>query len=205
MTESMGLDGKDPSSNKDFAAWSRMPDQLKKIGGAVVMIDHTPKDGSKTALGAVHKKNGLDGAMYFVQSVAYFGRGRTGTSKVHCAKDRNGHVREVSEGKDGLVACLTIASNPEDYTITWSVGLPSENAGDSSGSDLTAKDIDGGKIPALKKQIRAVLGKDGPLNKTAIRSHKKVTGSFTDIAAALAELVEERSVVLEGKRYRITS
>lgn len=66
-------------------------------GAAVLSCDHVVKDPNgrgRYALGSIHKGNAIDGALFLVENVEPFGRGRVGRSRLYAVKDRPGHLRQ---------------------------------------------------------------------------------------------------------------
>jgi hypothetical protein len=74
----------------------RLVKPCTRVGAAVLSLDHVVKDAerrARTALGSVHKVNGLSGALILVENAEPFGRGQRGRSHVHIMKDRPGFLR----------------------------------------------------------------------------------------------------------------
>ena len=74
----------------------RLVKPCTRVGAAVLSLDHVVKDAerrARTALGSVHKVNGLSGALILLENAEPFGRGQRGRSHVHVMKDRPGFLR----------------------------------------------------------------------------------------------------------------
>lgn len=108
----------------DVATWIKRLRRWGSNGAAVVQIDHVVKSAEargRYAIGSVHKMNAVDGAVYGIDGIKPFGRGKTGASKIVVMKDRPGAVRGALDGK--TVAEVEFASEPETGLVT--VGLAS--------------------------------------------------------------------------------
>ena len=88
---------------------------LARTGAAVVTIDHVgheQKDPLRAA-GSFRKMAAINGAAYLVEMVREMGRGRSGMTKLTCAKDRGGHY-----ARGQVVAELTIDATTSPYIWT---------------------------------------------------------------------------------------
>jgi hypothetical protein len=137
VTEAMTLHGLELKDNTDVAAFGRMlPRWIAARGPAAVALDHVVKDREARgghAIGAVHKLNGLNGAMYMLENKAPFGIGLTGLSRVLIRKDRPGQLRRHGiPFRDGLFwyADLQVRSHDEDFA---EASLPAAAADGGSG------------------------------------------------------------------------
>lgn len=121
VTEAMGIHGYDLNSNSDVALfYDRLPRWIADHGPAVVMIDHVVKDTEKQgrfAIGGQHKLAGIDGVGYVVKMLQPFARGKRGLARVNVAKDRAGHVRERTIGKDNIAEFTLDATRGDGSTI----------------------------------------------------------------------------------------
>ena len=122
VTEAMTLHGLELKDNSDVASFGRMlPRWIAARGPAAVALDHVVKDRESRgghAIGAVHKLNGLNGAMYLLENKTPFGIGLTGLSRVLIRKDRPGQLRRHGiPSHDGLFwyADLQVRSHHEDF------------------------------------------------------------------------------------------
>lgn len=97
VTEAMAMHGFNPLDNEQTAQFGRLLVRpLMDSGAAVVSLDHVTKDREtrgRYAIGAVHKLNGLNGAMYQLANREPIGLGRTGRSGLHLVKDRPARLR----------------------------------------------------------------------------------------------------------------
>jgi hypothetical protein len=136
VTEAMTTEGLDLMGNTDVAIWMRrLPKRLARMGPAVVVIDHLPKDRTnqgRYAIGAQHKLSGLDGATYKFQIVHYFSRA-TGTEPVEgratitVEKDRVGYIRGHCVDPKDVVGDLILTAYP-DGGVSGSIEVPTEGA-----------------------------------------------------------------------------
>ncbi|WP_051866255.1 AAA family ATPase [Streptosporangium roseum] len=122
VTEGMTLHGYDPLNNKEVAAFGQMlAKPITLTGAAVVSLDHVTKDREnrgRYAIGAVHKLNGLNGAMYSLENREPFGVGTTGRSGLYISKDRPGQLRRhslPSAGDRKWFADLVVTSHHESF------------------------------------------------------------------------------------------
>lgn len=123
VTEAMSDIGLDPLSGTDVAAYyAGSPRWLARTGAAVVLIDHVTKSTEgrgRWAIGSERKVSGLTGAGYGFETLAPFGRGRTGTVKITVAKDRCGHIRQHAGAKN-VIVMAELRSWPDDgVTVTF--------------------------------------------------------------------------------------
>ena len=123
VTNAMDIEGLDPMSNMDTAAWIRL--QVKpftRAGASVVAVDHKPKNGeaaSRYAIGAQHKLAALDGVAYNVEAIQQPARhtGKNmepiyGRIRLTITKDRAGAVRGAV-GPGNVAADLDIRIDPD--------------------------------------------------------------------------------------------
>jgi AAA domain len=95
------MGGLSSNSDTDVADFmSSLPKWAARLGPAVVVIDHTPKDGSNRngPQGSQHKRAAVDGAAYYVEPVAIFKRSGEGLSLVWLNKDKQGGVGQHANG-----------------------------------------------------------------------------------------------------------
>lgn len=121
ITEAMNLAKLKILDNDDVATfYGSLPRMLARTGIAVVMIDHVPKNRDATVpggIGAQHKRAGIDGASYLVETTEVFGRGRRGTARITVDKDKGGHVRGFAA--DGRrVATLVVDSTRSPLAVS---------------------------------------------------------------------------------------
>ncbi|WP_367575299.1 AAA family ATPase [Streptomyces griseoaurantiacus] len=106
VTEAMSLFGLDPLKLDDVPRFTRqMIRPLVLAGAAVVALDHVVKAADsrgRYAIGSAHKLNGLNGAMYVLETVQRIRVGETGRSRVRVSKDRPAGIRRHAlPGRDG--------------------------------------------------------------------------------------------------------
>jgi len=192
VTEAMTLHGLELKDNSDVAAFGRMlPRWIAGRGSAAIALDHVVKDREARgghAIGAVHKLNGLNGAMYLLENKAPFGIGLTGRSRVLIRKDRPGQLRRHGiQSHDGLFwyADVEVRSHHEDFAET---SLPAPE--DGSGGVFRPTAI----MTAISKALTAA---PSGLSKNAIEG--AVTGKATTVRYALELLVSEGYVATERR------
>lgn len=104
VTEAMVMNNLELLDNGDIARfYAALPKRLARAGCCVVVIDHVPKDKTrrgKGGLGGQHKRAGIDGASYNLETVKPFARGLDGEVKLTVDKDRGGFIRSASIGGD---------------------------------------------------------------------------------------------------------
>lgn len=116
VTEAYSLHGLSIASAEDAATWFRDFSRQFQVrptpdynGPAIVELDHVVKsrdDRNGWTIGTQHKKAGIKGAMYIVESVRPFGKGKHGVSRLFLAKDSPGGVDWVRAGKRRYVGDL---------------------------------------------------------------------------------------------------
>lgn len=93
--EAMGLEGKKVNDDLDNALWTRRyPRFIANLGPAVILIDHVVKNKETRGLdpaGSYRKRAAITGAAYLAEPAVEFGIGRSGRSRLTCAKDRAGN------------------------------------------------------------------------------------------------------------------
>jgi hypothetical protein len=96
VSEAMYLHGWMGNDTDGAAAYRRhLVKPCTAAGAAVLSADHVPKDQDKqgrSAIGSIHKGNGLTGSLIKLENVEAFGRDRRGASKVFVTKDRPGYL-----------------------------------------------------------------------------------------------------------------
>lgn len=129
VTEAMSQNGWSIKENDDVALFlASLPRVFARAGAAVIQIDHVVKnkaDRGDDAIGGIHKRAGIDGASYKLETLRPFGRGMAGAARITVTKDRPGHVRpncvagktvgEVRLASIGDTVTLTVAS-PDSIT-----------------------------------------------------------------------------------------
>lgn len=110
VTEAYSLHSLNINAAEDAARWFRQFSRQFVVepsegydGPAIVELDHVIKsrdDRNGWTIGTQHKKAGIKGAMYLVESVAPFGKGKHGRSRLLLGKDSPGGVAWVPFGKN---------------------------------------------------------------------------------------------------------
>jgi hypothetical protein len=110
VTEAFALHGLSINSAEEAAMWFRnfaRQFQVKPTpeydGPAIVELDHVVKSHESRngwAIGSIHKKAGIKGAAYQVVTVAPFGKGKHGISRLLLEKDSPGGVEWVAFGRN---------------------------------------------------------------------------------------------------------
>ncbi|GAA2875692.1 hypothetical protein GCM10010517_36650 [Streptosporangium fragile] len=198
VTEGMTLHGLDPLSNKDVAQFGQMlVKPITTLGAAVVSLDHVTKDKEsrgRYAIGAVHKLNGLNGAMYSLENREPFGVGVTGRSGLYISKDRPGQLRRhslPSAGDRKWFGDLVVTSHHEQF-VEVTIEPP---AGHSKDSAFRPTHV-------MAKIANALKDKPAGLSKSAIEG--AVGGKHEVARLALETLVNEGYVRIErhGNAHR---
>lgn len=177
VTEAMGLDVLDFTSNVDIAKWiGALPRPLARAGAAVLVIDHVVKDREgrgRYAIGGQHKLAGSDVA-YSAEVVEPFGRGRNGRVKLTVQKDRPGHVRGFAE--DGKAAARVELASLADGAVSVTLEPP-----DGKGATF--------RPTVLMARVSQAVTETPGLSTRALR--EAVTGNNDAKALALELLVAE--------------
>lgn len=126
VTEVMSINGWKVNEQEDVARlYNEMAKWFTSLGPAVVMIDHVVKSNDNRglhAIGAQHKRAGIDGASYIVTNADDFGYGKHGRSTLRLAKDKNGTVRSAVD--KGEVGTFHITSDPVTHAVEAWIDLP---------------------------------------------------------------------------------
>lgn len=116
VAEALSQNGWKENEGADIVAfYEALPRWLARQGPAVVLIDHVVKakeDQGRYARGSGAKLAGVDGAVYKVETISPFGRGKSGRSRIVVKKDRIGWIRREA-GAQHVVAELVVVSNPD--------------------------------------------------------------------------------------------
>lgn len=121
FNEAMTLLGLDINSNNDVTKFGQVVLRpLKKLGAAVLTIDHVPKSKENRgnyAIGAQAKRALIDGTAIAVEVLAPFGRGQNGELRLSVTKDRPGHVRAISLGAKAAGVAHLRSAGPDKVRI----------------------------------------------------------------------------------------
>jgi hypothetical protein len=185
VTECMMLHGWDPNVGTDVARFLEFyPRRMASTGAALIFIDHVSKSESshkRSAIGSVHKLNGIDGASYTFEGIRPFGRGMEGVSALFVNKDRPGFVRP--HANDRMIAEMHAASVSENGAVTITLDPPV--LGDDS------------RPRVLMERISRLLEEASePMRVRAVR--EAVTGQTKHKDLALKFLIEDGYVEAEA-------
>jgi len=114
--EGLALGGAKPNADEEVATWFReVPRRIADQGPAVLLLDHTAKanGGELWPIGSQRKRAAINGAQFYIETLAPFSRDRAGAAKLICAKDRHGHYRLGEK-----VATLRVTPDPDGLRIT---------------------------------------------------------------------------------------
>src|SRR5690606_18873801 len=134
---------------------------LARTGAAVVTIDHVgheQKDPLRAA-GSFRKMAAINGAAYLVEMVREMGRGRSGMTKLTCAKDRGGHY-----ARGQVVAELTIDATTSPYIWTLTPPVDTQHGPLADEPPYVRRTLAALEIalpPAKVREIGDILARDG--------------------------------------------
>lgn len=127
--EAMGLEGKKVNDDLDNAQWMRrFPRFVANLGPAVLLIDHVVKNKENRGLdpaGSYRKKASITGTALIAEMLVEFGIGRSGRSRLTCAKDRAGNWVRGQRVAEFVLDATTI---PYQYSLD-----PPESSVDETG------------------------------------------------------------------------
>lgn len=119
--EAMAMSAVKGNDDDDVARWfSAFPRRVARLGPAVLILDHIPKDPNAPggyAIGSQRKKAAIDGASYRVDAIKRPSRTDEGLLKIVTAKDRNG---ARAEGSTALMMRVV----PSDGRVTITLEPP---------------------------------------------------------------------------------
>lgn len=148
QNEGMALHGLDIMKPDGVAGWRRrLVAPFTRAGAAVLQLDHVVKDpernGGGYALGSVHKGNGINGALFVMENIEPFGKGRRGASAVYVSKDRPGELRQLGKptkvSRKFLLGVLAV-DDSQEYSPNLSVRFfaPSDDEAAPAAAGTTA-------------------------------------------------------------------
>ncbi|MBZ5739771.1 AAA family ATPase [Nocardioides mangrovi] len=209
VTEAYSLQGLSINAAEDAAAWFQMFSRKCQVkptedyaGPAIVELDHVVKDrdgrGNWT-LGTQHKKAGIKGAMYIVESVSQFGKGKHGRSRLFLAKDSPGGVEWVGYGKDrrryvGDLHCDAVDLGGD--VNAWIESPNVEAVDDTPEVPLTQQP----DFRLLMQKVHEYISKNAGCSLRSIRDN--TVGSAERIASAVEALVSEGYVANQSTGQR---
>lgn len=209
VTEAYSLHGLSINSAEDAARWFRdfsrqfqvKPDEGYD-GPAIVELDHVVKsrdDRNGWTIGTQHKKAGIKGAMYIVESVAQFGKGKHGRSRLLLGKDSPGGIEWVAFGKNRhrYVGDLHCDATSGDGIDAW-IESPDVVAAEPDGPELPLAETY--EFRMLMQEVSSFIAKNAGCSTRLLRGG--VVGTNEHIAAAVEVLVAEGYVVNEGNGNR---
>lgn len=156
VNEAMALHGLDVMKPEGAAGYrQRLVKPFTAVGAAVLSLDHVVKDSERNgggyALGSAHKINGVNGAVFLLENVEPFGKGRSGSSSVFVTKDRPGWLRAHSTPtripRKFYCATMVVESGDE-----FRFGLYPP-AADDQDADTGTQDPDGAAVLAAVQAI----------------------------------------------------
>lgn len=122
--EALAVEGLNEDKDTDTGPWLKrmktLNDQLPEA--ALIFIDHSTKASQGSARlfpsGSKRKRASMTGAMWLVESIEAFAKGKAGSVQLVCAKDRHGHF-----AREEIGARISIAPGPDD-SLTMLVQAP---------------------------------------------------------------------------------
>ncbi|MFC7494527.1 MULTISPECIES: hypothetical protein [unclassified Nocardioides] len=210
VTEAYSLHGLSINAAEDAAKWfqhfSRQFQKKKPTktyaGPAIVELDHVVKsrdDRNGWTIGTQHKKAGIKGAMYIVESVDQFGKGKHGRSRLFLAKDSPGGVEWVSYGKDRRRYVGDLHCDATDLGGDINAYIKSPDAEVSKATP----DVPLTQQPDFRLLMQEVHGYIAKHDGCSLRSIRDNTVGTNDrIASAVEALISEGYVENEGTSTR---
>lgn len=188
VTEAMSLHGLDGRQENDIATfYELLPKWISAQGPAVVLIDHVPKSKENRggyAIGSQHKKAGITGASYTVESKEPMGKGRHGKSYISLAKDKLGGVDYIDgpSNEKRFIGTLHVIS---DATMDFDIEARIEPKAIGAAPSMPAT---GAFVPSkeftLRKEATDIAKREGkPLSRTRIRNSMRTGNNATRMAA----------------------
>lgn len=189
VNEAMSLHGWEIRDESGAALFRRfLVKPCTRAGAATLAADHVVKDverRGRSAIGSVHKVNGLSGALIMLENAEPFGRGQRGRSHVFVTKDRPGALRR--HGRSSAVVGKTyVGELIVDDTQTWSPDLelrfhaPRNDAaqeGALAGAPTVADQVyevltglDGQAVSSERELLAAVRAAEHSYRKTTVQS-----------------------------------
>ncbi|MCP3422977.1 hypothetical protein [Nocardioides pinisoli] len=212
VTEAYSLHGLSINSSEDAAAWFALFARRFQTKGAVdgydgpaiVELDHVVKDrdgrGNWT-IGTQHKKAGIKGAMYMVESLRPFGAGKHGVSRLLLAKDSPGGVAYVSIGgkaRQRYVADLHCDATGGGAGVDAWIETTEVNEAVDPEADKPLAEQYGFRM--LMQDVCDFIGKNPGASLRLVRSGVK--GTNERIALAVEHLCRDGFVANEGSGNR---
>lgn len=196
VTEAMTMHGLSLMDNEDAARYlDLLPRAMADHGCAVLQIDHVVKNADnqgRWSIGAQHKLAGIDGAAYLIKVREPFGRGKVGRATISLSKDREGAIREVTEG----IAVAQLVLDSRGGSLLAEVQPPEAAQRTESGR---------WKPTHLMQKISLIVEVTPGISGRQIE--EQVIGKSNHIRAALEALLEDEYLVRErdGRTYKHVS
>lgn len=190
VTEGMSLQGLSYADNDDIATWQELlPRRLKRLGIAVLELDHVTKAAEsrgRWAIGGQHKLAGVDVALT-LRATKPFSRGVSGESVLRVEKDRPGHLRKQAAPDRKTLARVVFEASP-DGSLEVSLEAPDERAATF-------------RPTVLMERVSRALEEHPGATKNTIRA--LVSGKTKAKDLALALLIEEgyAAVDVDGQAH----
>ncbi|WP_395690668.1 AAA family ATPase [Nocardioides sp.] len=209
VTEAYALNGLSINAAEDAAKWFQSFSRRCQVkptedypGPAIVELDHVVKDrdgrGNWT-LGTQHKKAGIKGAMYLVEAVDQFGKGKHGRSRLFLAKDSPGGVEWVPFGKHRQRYVGDLHCNAVDLAGDVSAWIESPSI-DTVAAEPDVPLTQQPEFRALMEQVHGYIAKHDGCSLRSIRDN--VLGTNDRIASAVEALTAEGYVANRGTPAR---
>ncbi len=129
--EAMAAAGVKGNDDDDVARWFvRFPKMIARLGPAVVIVDHVPKDPNAPigyAIGSQRKVAAIDGAAYRVDAVKVPSKVDDGLLKITTAKDRHGNHTKGRRAAE--VAITHTAGGGVSLDLNLPEAAPTDEAG----------------------------------------------------------------------------
>ena len=173
--EVLGLYGASANNDEDYTPINRaVMARLASSGACVISIDHLAKGHDSRAYGAtgsVAKKRSIDGAMYRVDLVQPFARGKGGKARLHIVKDRPSGVREVSPQGEKSPEAATFELTSILTATDWKFWAPGKRDEPAKVGPLADVDVLAGLTPppTSKRDVMDRLGWGSDRSATALR------------------------------------
>jgi hypothetical protein len=174
VTEGYSLFAGEVNSQESATAWRRtFVRPAMNVGAATLATDHVVKNKDSRggyAIGAQHKKAGLNGVLFELENIDPFGIGLAGRSKIYIRKDRNGDLRRHGVREKGSLATyfadLSLSPSTDPYSDAPVLELK---------PPLLDPDHDTDPLAWIKAEIVRRLSERGPLTANELR--EAVTGA----------------------------
>lgn len=167
-----------------------------RVGAATLSLDHVAKDverRARTALGSVHKVNGLSGSLILLENAEPFGREQRGRSHVFVLKDRPGYLRKHGRGAATMPGKTFMGTLTVDDTQRFNPWLDVTlwaPKGEDMAADVPGSPADDEKVFGA---VSSVITAGHPATVTRVRAMAHLSNTKT--ADALTRLVMQGRLV----------